>query len=127
LIELALPYIVGYNASVKLTLVQSPLFVSLWRYFDFDDDDLRALERQVMEHPLAGKVIRNTNGVRKIRFSPPSRRSGKSGAYQSVIYLPAIEAVYFLLIFQKSEQPNLTPAQEKACREFARGIKRKMT
>ena len=88
------------------------------------DNDLRALERQVMENPLAGKVMRNTGGVRKARFAPPSRRSGKSAAFR-VCYLhyPAHELVFFVLIFPKSEQPSLSAEQERACRALSREIK----
>jgi hypothetical protein len=109
---------------VKLTLAQTATFASLWRHWRLDDEDLRALERQIMENPLCGKVMRNTGGVRKCRFAPPSRSSGKSGGYRvCYFYLPAHEIAYFVLIFPKTEQPNLTPEQQKACRTLARQIK----
>jgi hypothetical protein len=89
---------------------------------NLDDEDLRALERQIMENPLAGKVMRNSGGVRKIRFAPPSRGSGKSGGYRvCYFYFPMQEIVYFVLVFPKSEQPNLTPEQLKLA---ARWLKR---
>ncbi|MGA2499381.1 MAG: type II toxin-antitoxin system RelE/ParE family toxin, partial [Tepidisphaeraceae bacterium] len=79
---------------------------------------------EVMENPLSGKVMRNTGGIRKLRFSPPSRRSGKSGGYRvCYLYFPAHAIVYFVLIFPKSEQPNLTAEQEKMCRVLAKQIK----
>jgi len=109
---------------VKLTLAQSATFWSCWKHWRLDDSDLRALERQVMENPLAGKVMRNTGGIRKVRFAPPSRGAGKSGGYRvCYFYFPAREVVYFVLIFPKSEQPNLSSEQEKACRMLAKQIK----
>jgi len=108
---------------VKLTLAQTAAFNSLWKHWRLDDEDLRALERQVMENPLAGKVMRNTGGVRKMRFAPGSRGSGKSGAYRvCYFYFPVYEIVFFVLIFPKNEQPNLTPEQEKRCRMLAKQI-----
>jgi hypothetical protein len=108
---------------VKLTLVQTATFAALWRHWRLDDDDLRSLEHQVMENPLAGKVIPNTGGVRKTRFAPSSRRSGKSGAYRvCYLHFPAFETVCFVLIFPKSEQPNLTAGQKQRCRMIARQI-----
>jgi hypothetical protein len=71
---------------VKLTLAQTTTFASLWKHWRLSDDDLRALERMLMENPLSGKVMSRTGGVRKTRFAPPSRGSGKSGAYR-VCYL----------------------------------------
>lgn len=76
-----------------------------------------------MDNQLLGKVMRSTGGVRKIRFGPPSRGSGKSGGYRvCYLYFPAHEIVYFVLIFPKNEQPNLTAEQEKACRVLAKQI-----
>jgi hypothetical protein len=112
---------------VKLTLAQTATFAALWKHWRLDDSDLSALERQVMENPLAGKVMRNTGGIRKTRFAPPSRGSGKSGAFRvCYFYFRTHEIVYFVLIFPKSEQPNLTAEQEKACRALAKQIKRTM-
>jgi hypothetical protein len=109
---------------VTLTLAQTAVFASLWKHWRLDDNDLRALERQLLDNPMSGKVMRNTGGVRKARFAPPSRGSGKSGAYHvCYFYVPDHEIVFFVLIFPKSEQPNLTPEQEKACRLLAKEIK----
>jgi len=110
---------------VKLTLAQTATFAALWKHWRLDDEDLRALERQVMENPPAGKVMRNTGGVRKTRFAPPSRGSGKSGAFRvCYLYFPAHEIVFFVLIFPKNEQPNLTAEQERACRTLSAQIKK---
>lgn len=77
-----------------------------------------------MENPLCGKVMRNTGGIRKARFAPPARGSGKSGAYRvCYFYFPVHDLVCFVLIFPKNEQPNLTARQEKACRALATEIK----
>jgi hypothetical protein len=112
---------------VKLTLAQTALFVSLWKRQRLDDDDLRELERQVMDNPLAGKVMRNTGGVRKMRFAPPSSGSGKSGGYRvCYLYFPAHEIVFFLLLFPKSLQANLTADQEKACRGLSKQIQEEL-
>src|SRR3954463_12361630 len=118
-----IPYIVGYNGGVKLTLAQTATFVSLWRRYRLDDEDLRSLERAIMANPQAGKVMRNTGGVRKVRFAPPSQPSGKSGAYRvCYLYFPAYDIVFFILIFSKSDQSNLTANQEKACRQLVKEI-----
>jgi hypothetical protein len=63
---------------VRLTLAQTATFAALWKYWKLSDEDLRALERQIMENPQAGKVMRSTGGVRKTRFAPLSRGSGKA-------------------------------------------------
>jgi hypothetical protein len=122
-----IPYNAGYASGVNVTLAQTATFASLWKHWRLNDDDLRALENQLLQNPTAGSVMRNTGGVRKVRFAPPSRGSGKSGAYRvCYFYFPLHEAIYFVLIFPKNEQPNLTAAQQKACRELAREINRSL-
>ena len=80
-----------------------------------------------MENPLGGQTMANTGGIRKLRFAPPSRHSGKSGAFRvCYFYFPVMEVVYFVLIFPKNEQPNLTADQEKACRALAAQLKATM-
>ncbi|HEY1684704.1 MAG TPA: type II toxin-antitoxin system RelE/ParE family toxin [Tepidisphaeraceae bacterium] len=77
-----------------------------------------------MENPLAGKVMKSTGGIRKARFAPPSSRSGKSGAFRvCYFYFPDHAIVFFVLIFPKNEQPNLTAEQEKICRNLSEQIK----
>ena len=80
-----------------------------------------------MGNPLCGKVMARTGGVRKTRFAPPSRGSGKSGGFRvCYLYFPKYETVFFVLIFPKNEQPNLTADQEKACRSLAKEIQAAM-
>jgi hypothetical protein len=108
---------------VKLTLAQTVTFASLWKHWKLGDDDLRRLELQLMENPLAGRVMRNTGGVRKTRFAPSSRGSGKSGGFRvCYFYFPAYEMIFLVLVFPKNQQPNLTTEQEKACRTLAKQI-----
>lgn len=109
---------------MKLTLAQTATFASLWKQWRLNDEDLQAVERQVMENPLAGRVMRNTGGLRKMRFAPPSRHAGKRGAFRvCYLYFPKYETIYFVLIYPKSEQSTLTPQQEKACRLLSQQIK----
>jgi hypothetical protein len=99
---------------VNLTFIQLPSFARRWAQFGLTDEDLQALEKQLMKNPDAGAVMPGTGGLRKIRFAPPSRHAGKSGAYRvGYARFPASGGVALLVIFHKSAQPNLT-GQEKA-------------
>jgi hypothetical protein len=87
---------------VRLTIAQTATFVTLWKQLRLDDEDLRQLERVVMEEPSGGVIMRNTGGVRKMRFSPASRGSGKSGAYRVCYrHFPVHEIVFLLLILRR--------------------------
>ena len=81
----------------------------------FSEDDIRELERTLLENPRAGPVMRGTGGVRKVRAATEGR--GKSGSARVVyLYVEAREKIYFLLCFPKNEQANLTPEQTRRIR-----------
>jgi hypothetical protein len=74
---------------------------------------LSALESVLVDNPDAGDVMAGTGGVRKVRFAPPSRHTGKSGAFRvAYAYFRLGQTVYLLTIFAKNEQENFTAAQK---------------
>ncbi|HUB24104.1 MAG TPA: type II toxin-antitoxin system RelE/ParE family toxin [Tepidisphaeraceae bacterium] len=112
-----------------LTFVQLPRFAARWDRLELNDDDLRSLESAILRDPDAGAVIPGTGGLRKIRFAPPSRHTGKSGAFRvCYVYFRTAEAIYLLAIYPKNEQANLTAQQKseaKSLIEFiGRGIRK---
>jgi hypothetical protein len=58
----------------------------------------------------SGDVMAGTGGVRKVRFAPPSRHTGKSGASSTPT---SAAAVYLLTIFGKNEQEKPHGKNEK--------------
>ena len=104
---------------MRLTFIQFSPFVADWRRLRLSDEDLRALETQIMDRPDAGVVLAGTGGLRKIRFAPPSWNRGKSGATRvCYVYLSAVAHCYLLTIFGKNEKPNLSAADKAAIRAW---------
>lgn len=105
-----------YNeATLKLTLIQLRSFESSWRRERLSDEDLQALESEIMDNPNIGHVMKGTGGLRKMRFAPPSRGRGKSGSYR-VCYASFAEhaRVYLIILFAKNAQSNLSAAQRNS-------------
>ena len=110
---------------MRFTFVQLSPFVADWRRLKLTDEDLRALELQLMDDPQAGDVISGGGGVRKLRFAAPSWRRGKSGAAR-VVYAAYVrhDTVYLFLIYGKGERANLTAAQKKQCAALTAEIRK---
>lgn len=109
---------------MQLTFVQLTGFVNEWKHFRLTDEDLRELEKQLLANPEAGAVVAGAGGLRKMRFAPPSRRSGKSGAFRiAYAYLPTKSIVYFLSLFAKSDKANLTAAEKARFRAVIETLK----
>lgn len=100
---------------MRLTFIYSATFASEWRSLRLTDEDLQALEQLLMVNPLAGPVMAGTGGLRKLRFAPPSRHTGKSGATRvAYSYFVVAECVVMLTIFPKNGKANLSSAEKSA-------------
>lgn len=59
-----------------LAFIESPLFSKL--VYDYlDDDEYGRLQMEIASHPEAGRLVKGSGGVRKLRWS--RRGAGKSG------------------------------------------------
>jgi len=102
---------------VKMVFTQLPLFVANWRRARprLGDEDLQALEIALIEDPTAGDVMKGTGGLRKVRFAPPSRGVGKSGALRvCYVHFPRHARLYLVTLFAKNEKDNLARAEQNA-------------
>ena len=82
---------------LKITrkFVLGSAFEKAWKSLGFKDEDLRRLQKELLQNPKVGDVIRGTGRLRKMRFAFEHR--GKSGStricyvdfeVKEVIYLP---------------------------------------
>jgi hypothetical protein len=112
---------------VWLTIIQHANFVSDWRTMRLDDNDLRNLEAIFLKDPRAGPVMAGTGGLRKLRFAPASRHSGKSGATRvGYAYFPEVAWIFLILIFSKNTKANVTPAERVQIKTLLERIKRSL-
>jgi hypothetical protein len=83
------------------------------------DDEYRKLQAALVGSPDLGQLIKGSGGLRKVRWGLPGR--GKSGGAR-VIYYWAVkdDQLYMLLIYSKSEQDDLTPAQLKVLKKIVK-------
>ena len=72
------------NNSIKREFIELPVFIKRWKELGLDEDDLLQLQEQLLANPKVGVVIRNSSGIRKLRFA--FRNKGKSGSTR-VIYM----------------------------------------
>lgn len=70
------------------------------------DDEYLGLQKVLLKYPDAGKVVRGTGGVRKIRWRLPGK--GKSGGIR-VIYFWKVndDEIWMLTVYGKSERETI--------------------
>ncbi len=113
----------GSDPSRWLRIVQTGVFLRKWTGLGLDDDDLLALEAEILKGPERHPIIKGAGGVRKIRFARPGEGRGKSGAYRvCYAYFARRGMVFLLTAYGKTERANLTRAEQDAIAAVVRGI-----
>lgn len=86
------------------------------------DFEFAKLQRDLMQNPFAGDVIRATGGARKLRVG--LRGVGKRGGGRVVYYYQAGNVIHLLLLYRKSAQENLSPDQAHLVRAAVEWIRK---
>ena len=102
---------------MKALFVELPAF-QRHRSEYLDDEAFSALQAALMADPEAGDVIRDTGGLRKVRFADSRRGKGKRGGLRVIYYwwVPGCQFWLFTL-YGKGEVSDLTAEQRRAVRE----------
>jgi hypothetical protein len=89
-------------------------------------EDIRLIELEIMSDPQRFPVIAGTNGLRKMRFAPSARSTGKSGGIR-VCYFVIDQAnhIYLVTMFAKNEKENLNAADKEAVSNLIAKTKRR--
>ena len=74
------------------------------------DEEKVSLINYLAAHPASGDLIRETGGLRKLRWA--AKGKGKSGGVRVIYYFHSEEIPLFLLtLFSKGEKANLSKAE----------------
>jgi mRNA-degrading endonuclease RelE of RelBE toxin-antitoxin system len=105
----------------RVTVRETPIFS---RRADalLSPNERHALIAFLAENPLSGDVIKDTGGVRKVRFAAKGR--GKSGGVRVIYYFLDLDTpLTAIFIYGKGEQVDLTAKQKRAVTDMAAAIK----
>jgi len=93
--------------------VMMPEFDRQWQNMGLGDNELRQLQETLLDNPKAGKVIRGTKGLRKIRIAFEGQ--GKSGSGRvAYVDFTVHETIYLITAYHKNEKDNLSQAERNA-------------
>lgn len=102
---------------VALWLVETAVFTEeITRLLS--DEGYRALQLSLILRPDRGRLIPGSGGLRKLRWPEPGR--GRRGGLRVIYCWDArAERIYFLWVYRKSRQEDLTPRQLRVVRRLA--------
>ena len=106
------------------TFIEVPQFTKKWKLLGLTDDDLRALQKELLKDPKSGDAIKGTGGIRKIRIPMENKGKGKRGGAR-VIYVDIEfkETIYFVNVYTKDEKDDLTEDEKKAFKAVVKILK----
>lgn len=101
-----------------MLFVETPIFTREVRNL-LHDEDYRSLQLALLFRPEQGAVLPGSGGLRKLRWSMKGK--GKRGGCRVIYYWDKKqETFYMLLVYPKSKQEDLTPAQIKVLNRLVR-------
>ncbi|MDR1909299.1 MAG: type II toxin-antitoxin system RelE/ParE family toxin [Spirochaetaceae bacterium] len=99
-----------------ITVIETPSFIRDAKKL-LDRDEREALVHFLAYSPALGNLIKDTGGVRKIRWAREGE--GKSGGYRVIYFFHSMETPLFLLnIFAKNEKENISPQERKELKKL---------
>ncbi|ATW33679.1 type II toxin-antitoxin system RelE/ParE family toxin [Candidatus Williamhamiltonella defendens] len=85
------------------------------------DDELKELQKELIESPDKGDLIQKTGGLRKIRMATGNQ--GKSGSVGVIYFLATSEVIYLVMAYPKSTKDSLTDAEKAELRKLTQRLK----
>ena len=106
------------------TFIEVPIFTKKWKELGFTDENLRELQKVLLDDPKAGDAIQGTGGLRKIIIPMENKGKGKRGGAR-VVYVDVElkESIYFINVYSKDEKADLTPDEKKAFKAIIKFLK----
>lgn len=102
-----------------MVIIETAVFTKIIKTL-MTDDEYKDLQEALITRPDKGAIIKNSNGIRKIRWTLEGR--GKSGGVRVIYYwMTEDEHIYMLYAYPKSAQENLTDAQLKVMKQIVEG------
>ena len=92
-------------------------FDEQWTALGLTDDNLKDLQRILLENPKIGSVIQGTGRLRKMRYGYGNR--GKShSARVCYVDFEVHGAIFLIMVFAKNEMENLSQAERNSIKQL---------
>ena len=85
------------------------------------DDELKALQVELIAQPEKGDLTQGTGGLRKVRMA--TGQQGKSGSARVIYFLATAEVIYLVLAYAKNEKESLTAAEKAELKKLTQLLK----
>lgn len=106
--------------SHAIEFIETPIFTRQIKQIA-TDDELRELQKTLIESHEKGDLIQHTGGLRKIRMSTGNQ--GKSGSARVIYFLATVEVIYLVMAYPKNIKESLTHAEKAELKKLTQRLK----
>ena len=106
--------------SRAIEFIETPLFTKQSDLL-FTDDEIRALQSELIKNPQLGALIKGTGGLRKVRIATGNK--GKSGSSRVIYLLAREDRIYFILAYPKGKKESLTEGEKSSLCKLSKLLK----
>ena len=100
---------------IRREFIHGKKFDEQWENLGLNDDDLKDLQKILLENPKIGSVMRGTGRLRKMRYAYGNR--GKShSARVCYVDFEIHEKIFLVMVFAKNEMDNLSKSERNSIR-----------
>lgn len=106
--------------SHAIEFIETPMFTRQIKQIA-TDEELRELQKTLIESPDKGDLIQKTGGLRKVRMATGNQ--GKSGSARVIYFLATAEVIYLVMVYPKSTKDSLTDAEKAVLKTLTQQLK----
>ena len=98
-----------------LNFVELKWFSKEWDAFRFNDEELGVLQIEIMIDPKRSPVVKGTDGLRKMRYSPSAWDEGKSGGLRvCYVHFERFYTILLVMVYRKGEMGDIPERAKRA-------------
>ena len=106
--------------SHAIEFIETPMFTRQIKQIA-TDDELKELQKALIESPDKGDLIQKTGGLRKIRRA--TGHQGKSGSARVIYFLATEDIIYLVMAYPKTTKDSLTDAEKADLKKLTKLLK----
>ena len=93
-------------------------FDEQWQSLGLTDDDLKNLQKILLENPKIGSVIRGTGRLHKMRYGGYDNRGKSHCARVCYVDFEIHGIIFFIMVFAKNEMENLSAEERNSIKKL---------
>ncbi|ROP59454.1 RelE toxin of RelEB toxin-antitoxin system [Enterobacter sp. BIGb0383] len=103
-----------------IEFIETPMFTRQIKQIA-TDDELKELQKTLIQFPEKGDLIQKTGGLRKIRMATGPQ--GKSGSARVIYFLATEEIIWLVMVYPKSIKDSLTDTEKAELKKLTKRLK----